>query len=227
MSNDLAERRRARSACTAKRLPIEAPFEGFLDALAPAVRRAAADITEENLQARCRGVMLMALANKFGGMVLTTGNKSEIAVGYATIYGDMCGGYAPLKDVYKTEVFALCRWRNAQWRRRIIPEAVIARAALGRTAREPDGPGFAAALRNARRASCCATSSRSSRRRDRRRGLRRSDGASACCAGARSANGSGSRRRPGRRCRAARSGASAAIRSPRAGGLTLERAGLR
>jgi len=72
------------------------------------------DTTEENLQARCRGVMLMALSNKFGRMLLSTGNKSEMAVGYATIYGDMCGGYAPLKDVYKTEVFALARWRNAQ-----------------------------------------------------------------------------------------------------------------
>jgi NAD+ synthase (glutamine-hydrolysing) len=83
------------------------------------------DITEENLQARTRGVLLMALSNKFGWMLLSTGNKSEMAVGYATIYGDMCGGYAPLKDVYKTEVFALARYLNES--RPMIPEAVIMR----------------------------------------------------------------------------------------------------
>ncbi len=70
------------------------------------------DTTEENLQSRSRGLTLMALSNKFGDMVLTTGNKSEVSVGYATLYGDMVGGYNVLKDVYKTEVFALCRWRN-------------------------------------------------------------------------------------------------------------------
>jgi NAD+ synthetase len=69
----------------------------------------------------------MALSNKFGGLLLTTGNKSEYAVGYATIYGDMCGGYAPIKDLYKTEVFALCRWRNAQGDGEIVPAAVIER----------------------------------------------------------------------------------------------------
>ena len=80
-----------------------------------------ADTTEENLQSRTRGALLMALSNKFGGLLLTTGNKSEYAVGYATIYGDMCGGYAPIKDLYKTEVFALARWRNTvgdRWCRR-------------------------------------------------------------------------------------------------------------
>ena len=70
------------------------------------------DVTEENLQSRLRGVMLMALSNKFGEMLLTTGNKSEVAVGYATIYGDMAGGYNPIKDLYKTRVFETCRWRN-------------------------------------------------------------------------------------------------------------------
>ena len=72
-----------------------------------------ADITEENIQSRLRGLTLMAMSNKFGSMVLTTGNKSEMSVGYATLYGDMCGGYSVLKDVYKMTVFALCRWRNA------------------------------------------------------------------------------------------------------------------
>ena len=95
-------------------LSIEPSFQAFLQTLAPVFAERALDATEENLQARCRGVMLMALSNKFGRMLLSTGNKSEMAVGYSTIYGDMCGGYAPLKDVYKTEVFALARWRNAQ-----------------------------------------------------------------------------------------------------------------
>ena len=71
---------------------------------------------------------MMAMSNKFGGLLLTTGNKSEYAVGYATIYGDMCGGYAPLKDVYKTEVYALSAWRNARGARAAIPQAVIDRA---------------------------------------------------------------------------------------------------
>ncbi|MDO5528216.1 MAG: NAD(+) synthase, partial [Paracoccus sp. (in: a-proteobacteria)] len=74
------------------------------------------DVTEENIQSRLRGVMLMALSNKFGEMLLTTGNKSEVAVGYATIYGDMAGGYNPLKDLYKTRVFETCRWRNTNHR---------------------------------------------------------------------------------------------------------------
>jgi NAD+ synthase (glutamine-hydrolysing) len=88
----------------------------------------AADVTEENLQSRSRGVILMALSNKFGGLLLTTGNKSEYAVGYATIYGDMCGGYAPLKDLYKTEVYGLSKWRNTVGGAPVIPPAVIARA---------------------------------------------------------------------------------------------------
>ena len=90
------------------------------------------DTTEENLQSRIRGGLLMALSNKLGGLLLTTGNKSEYAVGYATIYGDMCGGYAPIKDLYKTEVFELARWRNAQGVGKsglpVIPQAVIDRA---------------------------------------------------------------------------------------------------
>src|SRR5688500_20005531 len=71
------------------------------------------DVTEENIQARVRGVLLMALSNKFGELLVTTGNKSEMSVGYSTLYGDMCGGYSVLKDIYKTEVYALAAWRNA------------------------------------------------------------------------------------------------------------------
>ena len=91
-----------------------------------------ADATEENIQARVRGVILMAMSNKLGHMVLTTGNKSEMSVGYATLYGDMCGGYSVLKDVYKTVVFALAQWRNQNWAAsfmgpegRVIPEVII------------------------------------------------------------------------------------------------------
>src|ERR1700761_6192796 len=93
------------------------------ETLAPAFAGKTPDTTEANIQSRLRGVILMALSNKFGPMVLTTGNKSEMSVGYATLYGDMCGGYNVLKDVYKTEVFALSRWRNQQGR--VIPERII------------------------------------------------------------------------------------------------------
>ncbi|WP_297488401.1 NAD+ synthase [Acidocella sp.] len=94
-------------------IPISGPMEAFAAALAPAFAGRAADITEENIQSRARGLILMAISNKFGPMVLTTGNKSEMSVGYATLYGDMCGGYSVLKDIYKMTVFALSRWRNA------------------------------------------------------------------------------------------------------------------
>jgi NAD+ synthase len=89
-------------------------------ALAPLFAGRPRDITEENIQARARGLLLMAVSNKFGGMVVTTGNKSEMSVGYATLYGDMCGGYAVLKDLYKTEVYALAEWRN-----RCVPEGAL------------------------------------------------------------------------------------------------------
>jgi NAD+ synthase (glutamine-hydrolysing) len=126
ISNDLAAAQAAACGVSLLTLPIEAPFGAFLDTLAPAFAGLAADVTEENLQSRCRGVLLMALANKRGALLLTTGNKSEYGVGYATIYGDMCGAFAPLKDVYKTEVYALSDWRNA--RGGDIPQAVIDRA---------------------------------------------------------------------------------------------------
>ncbi len=96
-----------------REIGIEPAIEAFDQMLATSFAGKSADITEENLQSRARGVALMALSNKFGWMVLSTGNKSEMSVGYATLYGDMCGGYAVLKDVYKTTVFALSRWRNA------------------------------------------------------------------------------------------------------------------
>jgi NAD+ synthase len=93
-------------------VPISGIMQAVSSALAPAFADRAPDITEENLQSRTRGLLLMALSNKFGPMLLTTGNKSEMSVGYATLYGDMCGGYSVLKDVYKTTVFALSHWRN-------------------------------------------------------------------------------------------------------------------
>ena len=94
-------------------LPITPAMEAFAATLAPVFAGRRADITEENVQSRARGLILMAISNKLGAMLLTTGNKSEMSVGYATLYGDMCGGYSVLKDVYKTTVFALSRWRNA------------------------------------------------------------------------------------------------------------------
>ena len=94
-------------------IAIEPAVDAFGTMLAPCFAGRDADVTEENIQSRIRGVILMALSNKFGTMVLTTGNKSEMSVGYATLYGDMNGGYNPLKDIYKTDVYRLCAWRNA------------------------------------------------------------------------------------------------------------------
>jgi NAD+ synthase len=107
-------------------VPIKAPVEGFLSALQPMFAGTPSGITEENLQSRSRGVILMAISNKFGAMVLTTGNKSEMSVGYATLYGDMNGGYNPIKDVYKTAVYRLAAWRNTQGF--VIPERIITKA---------------------------------------------------------------------------------------------------
>lgn len=127
LSNDLADEQCRALGVKMLTVPIEKPFQGYLDALAQAFEGQAVDVTEENLQSRTRGAILMALANKFGGLLLTTGNKSEYAVGYATIYGDMCGGYAPIKDLYKTEVFSLSKWRNTVGGAPVIPPAVISR----------------------------------------------------------------------------------------------------
>lgn len=118
-SVDLAERLGIRIDT----IPIDPLFEGFLGALDPLFADTAENVAEENLQARIRGTILMALSNKFGGMVVATGNKSEMAVGYATLYGDMVGGYAVLKDVYKTTVYDLARWRNRSGE--VIPVTII------------------------------------------------------------------------------------------------------
>jgi NAD+ synthase (glutamine-hydrolysing) len=106
-------------------VPIEPAFGTFLQMLEPEFEGRAPDATEENIQARCRGIVLMAISNKTGRMLLTTGNKSEMAVGYATLYGDMAGGFAPLKDVPKTWVYRLARYRNT--RSRVIPQRVLDR----------------------------------------------------------------------------------------------------
>jgi NAD+ synthase len=113
-------------------VPISGPRAAMTEALAPLLEGTTPDTTEENIQSRLRGVILMALSNKFGEMLLTTGNKSEVAVGYATIYGDMAGGYNPVKDLYKMRLFEACRWRNANHRDwmmgpkgEVIPPAVI------------------------------------------------------------------------------------------------------
>jgi NAD+ synthase (glutamine-hydrolysing) len=109
-------------------LPIDPIFEGFQQTLAAVFAGREHDITEENLQARIRGTLLMALSNKFGWLVVATGNKSELSVGYATLYGDMAGGFALLKDVFKTDVFRLARHLNERAVRVLIPESIIARA---------------------------------------------------------------------------------------------------
>ncbi len=109
-------------------IAIEPVFEAFEAALAQAFHGRAPDLTEENLQARIRGTLLMALSNKFGWLVITTGNKSEMSVGYATLYGDMAGGFALLKDVYKTDVFRLARRLNERAERELIPVSIIERA---------------------------------------------------------------------------------------------------
>jgi NAD+ synthase len=106
----------ARLGCRLDTVSIGTSHEAVGEALGELFEGTEPGVTEENIQSRLRGVMLMALSNKFGEMLLTTGNKSEVAVGYATIYGDMAGGYNPVKDLYKTRVFETCRWRNANHR---------------------------------------------------------------------------------------------------------------
>ncbi|MDZ7809039.1 MAG: NAD+ synthase [Arhodomonas sp.] len=109
-----------------RNIPIEGIFSAYLEALAPSFEGLAEDVTEENLQSRARGTLLMALSNKFGKLVLATGNKSELAVGYATLYGDMVGGFAPLKDIFKTEAYRLARYRNEL--SEVIPANIFVKA---------------------------------------------------------------------------------------------------
>lgn len=121
-----------RLGCRLDTIPITGPQEAVGEALAPLFAGTQAGITEENIQSRLRGLLLMGLSNKFGAMLLTTGNKSEVAVGYCTIYGDMNGGFNPIKDLWKTRVFDTCRWRNANhrpWMKapagEVVPPAII------------------------------------------------------------------------------------------------------
>ena len=116
-------------------VPISEPVTGFLNSLGPMFEGTTAGVTEENIQSRTRGAILMAISNKFGAMVLTTGNKSEMSVGYATLYGDMNGGFNPIKDIYKSDVYALASWRNQSDATglegpaaRVIPERIITKA---------------------------------------------------------------------------------------------------
>ncbi|MDA1189093.1 MAG: NAD+ synthase [Chloroflexi bacterium] len=109
-------------------LPIEASFKAFLETLTPHFKDSAFGLTEENLQSRIRGNLIMALSNKFGWLVLTTGNKSEMATGYATLYGDMSGGFAVIKDVPKTLVYRLCEYRNTLGSKPVIPQSVMTKA---------------------------------------------------------------------------------------------------
>ncbi len=127
-AKDIAQR----LGCQYDFVPIKEGRDAITNTLAPFFAGTQPDVTEENIQSRLRGLLLMALSNKTGAMLLTTGNKSEVAVGYATIYGDMSGGYNPIKDLYKTRVFEQCRWRNANhrpWMKapsgEIIPVSII------------------------------------------------------------------------------------------------------
>ena len=141
-------------------VPITPLIDTARQTLAPLFAGRHADTTEENIQARLRGMLIMAVSNKFGAMVLTTGNKSEMSVGYATLYGDMCGGFSVLKDVYKTTVTRLARWRSAAprcWRWRRASRALVSRSRPaccgGSTGRRPRGS-----------PSCCRRRSRWRRR---------------------------------------------------------------
>ena len=184
-------------------VPIEAPVEGFERALTPLFDGRKPDITEENLQSRARGTILMAISNKFGPMVVTTGNKSEMSVGYATLYGDMNGGFNPIKDLYKIEVYRLSRWRNAHMppgalgpSGEVIPENIIDQpptAELRENQKDQDSLPPYDVLDDILE---CLVEKRDARRRDRRRAAmtrRRCSGSSTCST---SPNTSAARRRP-------------------------------
>ena len=125
MSIEDAQKQAEALGCEFHIVPIEPMIKVYLEQLEPLFLGKGADTTEENLQARCRGVLLMSLSNKHGRLLLSTGNKSELAVGYCTLYGDMCGGFAPIKDLPKSLVYALCKYRNQTGE--VIPERVITR----------------------------------------------------------------------------------------------------
>ncbi len=125
MSNEDAREQARRLGVKYACIPIEPAFDAFLGMLADEFAGLPADVTEENIQARCRGIVLMAVSNKTGKILLTTGNKSEVSVGYATLYGDMAGGFAPIKDLPKTLVYRLAEWRNRTGE--VIPRRVIER----------------------------------------------------------------------------------------------------
>ena len=134
LSLDLATECAMMIGCRYDTIPISPAVDAFDQMLSGSFADAEVDITEENVQSRIRGVTLMALSNKFGHMLLTTGNKSEMSVGYATIYGDMAGGYNPLKDAYKMTVFKISEWRNSRRPKiglgpdgPVIPPAIITR----------------------------------------------------------------------------------------------------
>ncbi len=147
MSNADAEQEAEALGVQYHLMPIEPAFQAFLGILQPVLAGLPPDSTEENIQARCRGVLLMAISNKTGKMVLTTGNKSETAVGYSTLYGDMAGGFAPIKDVLKTMVYRLAAWRNQQ--APVIPQRVFDRPPSAELRPGPDRPGQSSALRSA------------------------------------------------------------------------------
>ena len=125
MSLDDAKREADALGVAYEAIPIESVYTAFLQLLEPLLANRPADTTEQNLQARCRGMILMAISNREGRILLTTGNKSEMAVGYSTLYGDMAGGFAPIKDVPKQLVYQLARYRNSV--SDVIPERVITR----------------------------------------------------------------------------------------------------
>ncbi|MCG7935097.1 MAG: NAD+ synthase [Candidatus Thiodiazotropha taylori] len=125
MSNQDAEAEAQALGIEYRTIPIEPAFKAFLGMLSDEFAGKPVDVTEENIQARCRGIILMAISNKKGRILLTTGNKSEMSVGYATLYGDMAGGFAPIKDVPKTLVYQLCRYRNGL--SPVIPQRVLDR----------------------------------------------------------------------------------------------------
>ena len=199
-------------------MDIEAPVAGAESALSALFAGLDRDVTEENLQARVRGLLLMGLSNKFGDLLVTTGNKSEMSVGYATLCGDMCGGYSVLKDVYKTEVYALSRWRNEHHpdgalgpQGRVIPESSITRH------RPPNSAPTRRTRIRCRHATCWMRCSRPGGRRDERARdrvarvpARRGRACSGCCI---RLNTSAGRRLPASRSHAGVSDATGAIRS--------------